>query len=170
MANNLPLPPYSSWSAAEKASARPYVESAAKYLRKGLGTVPKSLATEVGYQRMEGGINSDLLKQSGWGTRQINNAISNEYLGTKLVTKGVLGRAMPWVGAALGANELRKNVPELVKGIPAYMKERKALKQSEANLKDLRAKAAGKLKTKYLLPKFQAVKYLSPATLPELKQ
>jgi hypothetical protein len=88
---------------------------------------------------------------------------------TKLVAKGALGRAAPWVGAALGANELRKNVPALVKGIPAYMQERKALKQSEANLKALRAKAASKLKSKYLLPKLQAVKYISPATLPKLK-
>lgn len=58
----------------------------------------------------------------------------------------LLGKANPWVGAALGAMELKRNVPQLVKGVPAYMKERQAQKTSEKNLKDIRARAASSIR------------------------
>jgi len=46
----------------------------------------------------------------------------------------ILGKAMPVVGAAIGAYEIYKAAPKLAKGIPAYIKERKAQTQSKKNL------------------------------------
>ena len=61
----------------------------------------------------------------------------------------ILGKAVPVVGATIGAYELYKNAPQLAKDIPAYLKERKAAKESQSNLKKLQEKYKGKLKTTY---------------------
>jgi hypothetical protein len=117
-------------------------------------TVGKPLDLYAKAVKYSAGEALDAVKATAYSARNtVGDLARMNNLGMKTVAKTALGRAAPWVGAALGANELRKNVPELVRGIPAYMQERKAAKQSEANLSKLtaeldkqrKAKAASKL-------------------------
>jgi hypothetical protein len=107
-------------------------------------------AERVAKRASQAAFNSDLEATTG---RKMLYGVAKRKIAKKAVAGAIggkiLGKAVPVVGAAIGAYELYKNVPQLAKDIPAYLKERKAAKESQANLKKLQEKYKGKLKTTY---------------------
>ena len=62
--------------------------------------------------------------------------------GTKFGAKKILGRAIPVVGAVIGAREIVKAAPKLARGIPKLLKERGAARNSKIALNRLQQRLA----------------------------
>ena len=79
--------------------------------------------------------NKKMRTKGFYGGKKALKSVSKT-MGAKTLAK----RALPVVGAAIGANELRKNVPKIVKGVKALGKNWGYIRKSKKKTKEMKAK------------------------------